>query len=619
MSENFNKLEAKDEPSGWPYYYGEAEIGTPTSVKRWKLKTKVKTDNVWLDGYPLRNGRPSNEPFFAWDDRAEEGMTYWQWSITTVPELTTVTIASNNVDTTEATIGDTIILTIEATADLQTPIITIGAWEATVVQGADKTLWTASRVMTIADIAGEVTFEITFNDFLGNPWVTVDAVTDASSVTFDKVIGTIVLATMASNNTDTTKAKTADIATLTFESSEDLKTKPTVTIAGHSIVGWNITQGIDASHWTAVYTMAWSDTEGLVTFTIDGLDLAGIPITQCSVLTGGVGVTFDKTVPVITDVRIASNNINDTTLAIVDDVVHVRVESTSLLKKPTFTIAGHAIDPSAVVIGDSAMIWTASYTMVIGDTEGSVPFTINGVDLAANPFVEVTATTNESIVTFDKTAPIFTLSTLVSDNADTAKAKEWNTISVDFISDEELIADPTVTFGTKTMTLVAKGPGIAPGTFEYEYDRILDGTETEGTANCLITGSDMAGNVTTNTNIGSIITDFTAPTLDSGTETNVTHLNIVLSELCLTASITKSNDGGFVVYETGTPGTTYVVSAIAPGIDNTHVVLTVADITASIGAGITVTYIAWGNGTVADLTGNLLATDAIGVEITLGA
>ena len=111
----------------------------------------------------------------------------------------------------------------------------------------------------------------------------------------------------------------------------------------------------------------------------------------------------------------------------------------------------------------------------------------------------------------------------------------------------------------------------------------------------------------------SLTDDSTAPTLASVTETSVTTLNVVLSEVALASTITKANAGGFVVYETGTPATIYVVSAIAPGADDKHIILTVADMTASAIPGVTVTYVAGGNGTVSDIGGILLATDAIGV------
>ena len=55
------------------------------------------------------------------------------------------------------------------------------------------------------------------------------------------------------------------------------------------------------------------------------------------------------------------------------------------------------------------------------------------------------------------------------------------------------------------------------------------------------------------------------------------------------------------------------MSDIDPGDDDTEIILTIASIAASDETGITVVYTAGGNGTVQDLSGNLLATNA-GVE-----
>ncbi len=102
--------------------------------------------------------------------------------------------------------------------------------------------------------------------------------------------------------------------------------------------------------------------------------------------------------------------------------------------------------------------------------------------------------------------------------------------------------------------------------------------------------------------------------LDSDTQITVT-----LSEEIDAATADFANDGGFDVFEIGTPGTTYTVSAIAPGANTHTIVLTVADVSASDANGITVIYTAGGNGVVADPTGNILATDATGVDIVAWA
>lgn len=110
------------------------------------------------------------------------------------------------------------------------------------------------------------------------------------------------------------------------------------------------------------------------------------------------------------------------------------------------------------------------------------------------------------------------------------------------------------------------------------------------------------------------------PTMDSAERLANTTVRVTLSEVCDTATTTKANAGGFVVYEIGSPATTYAVSAIAPnGGNHDQVDLTVADMGASAAVGVTVTYVAGGNGTVADDLGNLMATDATGVNATAWA
>jgi len=245
--------------------------------------------------------------------------------------------------------------------------------------------------------------------------------------------------------------------------------------------------------------------------------------------------------------------------------------------------------------------------MTSGDLDGTVPFTIDFSDISGNAGVQVTATTNASAVTFDKTAPVFTLTSLLSNNADTARAKSGDVVTLIFTTSETLTANPTVTFGGASMTFST----LVTGT--YTYTRTINGTEAVGAIPALVTGTDLTGNTTTNTSLGSLTTDFTVPTMLSAVDDTVTQITVTLSELALASTISKLNDGGFVVADTVTPATTYAVSAINPGATNDLVVLTVADMTASALVGVTVTYVAGGNGTVSDLVGNLLATDAVGV------
>ena len=106
--------------------------------------------------------------------------------------------------------------------------------------------------------------------------------------------------------------------------------------------------------------------------------------------------------------------------------------------------------------------------------------------------------------------------------------------------------------------------------------------------------------------------DLTAPTLESAVRTDDTHLTVTLSENC--SNLVKANNGGFTVTETGT-ATTYAVTATAQGSDARHVVLTVANLGISAKEGVTVTYTAGVNGTIQDIAGNVLTSDATGVVV----
>ncbi|HPF86487.1 MAG TPA: SwmB domain-containing protein [Candidatus Limiplasma sp.] len=107
--------------------------------------------------------------------------------------------------------------------------------------------------------------------------------------------------------------------------------------------------------------------------------------------------------------------------------------------------------------------------------------------------------------------------------------------------------------------------------------------------------------------------DTTAPTLAGAQRDSATQITVALSEPC--QNLTQSTDGGFTVTKTGDASTAYAVSATAQGEDTSHVRLTVADLSAAASTGVKVTYSSDGNGTIADLAGNEMATNTTGVSI----
>jgi len=212
----------------------------------------------------------------------------------------------------------------------------------------------------------------------------------------------------------------------------------------------------------------------------------------------------------------------------------------------------------------------------------------------------------------DTTAPTLTTVAFSSNNANTVWAKVSDVVTLTFTS-SEAVNSVIVSIAGTNQTVVQ----LTPTTFSVAYTLVSGDSSGEipFTVNAKDRNGVAAATVLVTTGAEIVTFDKTAPTLSSATRTNDTTLAVLLSELGITASITKANAGGFVVARTGTPGTTYAVSGIAPGGTNATVVLTVATVAASSAQGVTVTYASGGNGTVSDRASNLLATNATGVLV----
>ncbi len=107
---------------------------------------------------------------------------------TVAPTLTEVTISSNNADSTQATVGDTVSLNITASEEIKEPVVTIAGNVATIVDDSDgdATTWQAEYIKQSGDPVGEVEFKIDCEDLAGNIGSEVIKTTDGSRVTFDE-------------------------------------------------------------------------------------------------------------------------------------------------------------------------------------------------------------------------------------------------------------------------------------------------------------------------------------------------------------------------------------------------------------------------------------------------
>lgn len=192
---------------------------------------------------------------------------------TMIPTLLSATIASDNTDTTLATVGDTVTLLFETNETVGTPVVTIDGNAATVTS-VIANIWEATRVIQSGDTEGLLGFTIDFTDTAGNDGLQVGATTDLSGVVFDETAPTVVVTTSDVDG----KVKAGTMVTITATFSEPIlgAPVPTVTIAGSDTLGATPMTFVDSTHYTYDYVAGAGN--GVATFTVDGAeDLAGNP------------------------------------------------------------------------------------------------------------------------------------------------------------------------------------------------------------------------------------------------------------------------------------------------------------------------------------------------------
>ncbi|NCI50335.1 T9SS type B sorting domain-containing protein [Sediminibacterium roseum] len=362
----------------------------------------------------------------------------------TAPQFTGISITSDNSDAGKAKPGNRVTLRF-TTSEATSPANVTLAGQVLSVTNTGGNNWEGSRIFN-AEAEGVVAFSIRVNDLAGNSSQAATATTDNTTVVFDKTIPVLNSITIASGNSAPANAKVGDVVTVRFIASEAIKT-PAVTIATHAVVALNTT----GNAWAAVYTMTAADAEGTVPFTIAFTDLAGNAGTATSLTTNNSKVVFDKTIPALNSVTIASGNTVPAN-ATVGDVVTVRFTASESIKTPTVTIATHAV----VAVNTTGNAWAAAYTMTAADADGIVPFSIAFTDLAGNAGTATSLTTNNSKVTFVKNQILpaqLTQVKITSTNAVPYKAKTGDGVTLHFVSDASLVG-VTATIAAHTVTPV---------------------------------------------------------------------------------------------------------------------------------------------------------------------
>ena len=437
-----------------------------------------------------------------------------------VPTLTSVSIASNNGapsnNSALARANDEITLTIvpsEGLIGVPTVAFTGAKNTATVTKTGGVNEYKAKYDVSGTDTNGVLEFTIDFTDASGNDGVQVVNTTNSSQVTVDTQAPSLTTVSIASNNgapsNNSALAKAGDVITLSMTSNEPLLSNPTVSITNAGATDLTVAN-TSGNNYEATYTVASSDTNAAVAFTIDYNDLAGNAGAQVvNTTTDSTSVSVDTDAPGLSSVSIASNNGLDTSLAMAGNTITLSMTSDeALLVNPVVAFTGaNNVATVLNVVGNS---YEASYVVSGSDTNGALGFTIDITDLAGNT-KHSHATTNGSSVRID-TVDVAVSSFTLSDTA----LKKGDTATVTLIFSEAVhgfssAADITVIENGTLSNMTSGDGGITwVGTFTPTDDLDLDATNILTLAN---TYTDLAGNTGVSVSTANYEVDTSRPSM----------------------------------------------------------------------------------------------------------
>ncbi|HIF28964.1 MAG TPA: hypothetical protein EYQ40_10660, partial [Candidatus Marinimicrobia bacterium] len=442
-----------------------------------------------------------------------------------LPTLSDVTIASDNTNSHYAKETDVITLTFSASESIQTPTVKLigSATDVTVTAGLTASEWTATKTVTSSHTEGTTTFEITFSDLVGNAGAEpVGVKTSGKNVTIDRSAPTISTASIASNNGNGTElAVPGNNIELTVVTNENIA-EPTITIATNPA---DVDMDGEAKNWTGTYTMTANEANGQVAFVISFSDSAGNAGADHSTITNdedGNNVQFSKTEPELSNIVFVSDNSFNTAYAKDESILTLSFRSGEQLIPNTVLIN---INETSVTASKTLShngtyeAWAANYTMTNATEDNgglgkTIEFTIDYDAINGNSGDQVTATSDGTEVTFDKTDPTATTLTIASNNAnDATLCQVTNDVTITFVANE-ILQTPTILIGGNTATVVQGGTASSwTGTYT------MLNSDTEGTVSISVAFVDYSGNSgTTATAIlsGSDVTfDRTTPTLSA--------------------------------------------------------------------------------------------------------
>jgi hypothetical protein len=305
---------------------------------------------------------------------------------------------------------------------------------------------------------------------------------------------------IASSNTDDTKAGAGVTVTLSITASEPINT-PTVTIAGRNATVSNT----GGNNWSASVVIQSGDTN--TDFVISNItDLSGNPTADYNSTTNSTSVAVDTTIPAITSVSITSSN-GTPTIANVADTITATIVFAEAIETITGTIAG----ANATISGLGAN-WSAVLLVDANASLGNATIAFDYTDDYGNT-AQITSTTNSSEVIIDSAIKMTSV-TMSNNNAeDLGFVKVGDTVTLTFTTN--ITTDgtlPTVKILGNNVTPVASGNQNFTATYTIQ-DSDAEGTVTFSISNYTGSGNKVGFVVNELTTGSDIVFDKTAPVI----------------------------------------------------------------------------------------------------------
>ncbi len=410
---------------------------------------------------------------------------------------------------------------------------------------------------------GTITVSVVLTDTAGNA-----SAATTFTITKDIVAPTLSVRMITSNNANPALAKTGDTVSLGFTAAEAI-TNVVVIIAGHSRPAINTV----GNNWLATYTLVGTDSEGVVSFSIDYEDLYGNSGSTVTTTTDSSSVTFDRTAPVAPVVTATNpiNNANKTNISISGTG-----EANTGVSYAITDGANPAITGSSTVSVGGVISITGIDLSSLND--GTLTITVTLTDAAGNISAVTTVT-----VTKDTVAPV------VSAGSNQTRNSSFTQTGT--------ATDAAPSSGGLTYSW---SQTAGPGVITFGTQNALSTTisaDTDGTYTIQLTVTDAAGNTATSTM--TLIWDTVAPTFSSvnihsnnSTPTiafigNAAVVTFTASETLSTVTMTIA---GHSVIPNNAGGNTWSGTWIITSTDNYGVVpftISVTDLAGNVSATIT--------------------------------